>query len=226
MQNSRLDRLRKQFGDVIGDGVAGIKAAPMKTPQVDHENRLVKGMVTTTDVDMDSEVVLPNFDTSYFPDSVKAVYLDHQYEVPGTVAAVGVCRNFSVRPNGAYAVTYIRKTGLGDDILAAIDCGALGGQSIGFRVLESSEPTTDELAEYGAEVKSVVRHSKLLEFSLVSMPCNSGAMLDLEKMVADGQIRRKSAVLMGLPTTPDRKFFDTGRPRGRSVKMLNGVTLY
>ena len=89
-----IERLKAQFKDEIGDGHAGIKAAPIKTPEVDHANRLVKGMVTTTDVDMDDEVVLPNFDTSYFPKAVKAVYLDHQYDVPGKVAAV-VCAGIS-----------------------------------------------------------------------------------------------------------------------------------
>lgn len=214
-----LDRLKTHFADEVGDGDVGIKSATMRKAEVDRAQRLVKGMVTTTRPDMDNEVVLPNFDTSYFPKvsggAVSAVFLEHQYEIEGKVAAVGACRGFSVRQDGAFASTHVLESGLGDDILTAIEAGALGGLSIGFRVLDASPPDDMEVKAFGDAVQTVVRHSKLLEYSFTCIPCNPGALIEqdslakLDELVTKNAIRRKSAVLMGLPTTPERKHWPT-----------------
>ncbi|TPV94857.1 MAG: hypothetical protein B7733_13045 [Myxococcales bacterium FL481] len=191
-----LDRIRNQFAEVgFEDGAPGVKSMTFK-PTVDRENRLVKGLVSTESVDLDNEVVMQDgFDTSYFPEKVQAVYLDHMYTSMGTlqVAAVGVCRNLSPKKDGLYATTYVRPTPLGEDVLTAIEDGALSGFSIGFKVLSASAPTDDEQRRYPG-ARNIIRGSKLLEYSFTSMPANGDAKI--KSLLDSGRIRRDSAVLM------------------------------
>jgi len=100
-----IDRLKSQFGPEVGDSDVGIKSVPMSTPEVSRDRREIQGIITTVDPDMDDEVVLPNFDTSYFPDRIKSVYLDHQYAIEGKIAAIGKCRKFVVKKKGVFALS-------------------------------------------------------------------------------------------------------------------------
>ena len=180
----------------LGDGALVTKSMHF-TPTVDRKNRLVKGLVSTSSLDLDGEVVLQNFDTSYFPEQVKAVYLDHQYVIPGQVAAVGTCRSLSKRGDGLFAVTHVRDTPLGNDVLDAIEEGALGGFSIGFQVKEGGPATEEERELLGlSESTNVIRAAKLLEYSFTSMPANADALMKM--------LPRLSA-LSGVLALPARK---------------------
>jgi phage head maturation protease len=202
---------------------------------VSAEERLVRGFISTTDVDMIGDVVLPQGmdDDTYFK-STRAVTLYHDASKP-----VGSNRNLSARSKGVYAVTYISKTALGEDTLTMIREGVLRGMSIEWdpRTLESSPPTKEERAMWPG-CKRVFRKWTLTRYSFVPNPMNQYALVDgiksappeyiasmepiwsrMEELFTGGIIHRSSAVAAGFPDAPSRKSYPTTGPaqRGRVV---------
>jgi HK97 family phage prohead protease len=182
--------------------------------EIDRDERLVKGIVSVAVPDMDGEVVVPaGLDMTYFPDRVKGVFIDHNYrELP-----VGTCRNLSLKRGGSvlYSTTYILPGSRGDDLLTAIEHGALSGLSIGAKATDFGKPTSDEVRKYGQH-DSIVRKAKLIEYSFVAHPCNQDAMIDL---VSKSLIRRDSAVAFGLNDTPKRRYHSVVMGDGTCVQV-------
>ena len=175
----------------------GIKRTVIKTPTVDWANRLVQGIISTENVDLDGEVVVQSgIDTSYFlgadkESGVRTVYWDHEYSRP-----IGTCTNLKMTKDGMYASTYITRTPLGEEVLTLVDEGIVRGQSIGYRRIDSSDPTIEEAAKYGAGCDRVTRKSLLLEFSITPMPCNPEALMALQSLVARKRVSQKMADLL------------------------------
>jgi HK97 family phage prohead protease len=183
----------------------GIKRATIDKMETSTSQRMISGIVCTDSLDMEGEVVVPaGLDTSYFPERVKAVYLNHNYdELP-----VAKCRKMVINDRGQmFCQTVIARGGLGDDLLSLMEEGILNGLSIGFVTTTSTPPKPEEDRYRGA--KAVVRSAKLLEYSIVSMPCNPDALIEF---VSKGLIRRSSAVAFGLPDSPVRKAYPTTGP--------------
>lgn len=187
-----------------GTGEVAIKRAAIKTPTVDWDNRLVQGIISTENVDLDGEVVVQSgIDTTYFlgadaESGVRTVYWDHDYSRP-----IGTCRNLKLTRDGLYASTYISKTALGEEVLTLIDEGIVRGQSIGYRRLDSSDPDHAEVQKYGHNCGRVTRKAMLLEFSMTPMPCNPDAMLDQVKtLVGQKRLTQKTADML-LPRIDD-----------------------
>lgn len=183
-------------------GEVRAKAALLTSPSIDREARLVKGLVSVAVPDMDREVVVPSgLDTSYFPDKVKAVYLNHDYNA----LPVGACRRLQVKDGGRslYAATYVARSALGDDLLTAIEDGIINGFSVGFIATDYGPPTSEETKSYGM-CDNVIRKGRLIEYSITPMPACPDALVE---MVSKGMIHRSSAVAFGLDDTPVRKVF-------------------
>lgn len=203
-----IEQLRERHKGAVGDKDIHVKAsAAGESMKVDWDNRLIKGLASTTLIDEDGEVVVPaGADLSYFlgadPENeaggIRTVYKNHDYTVE-----LGVCRRMAVRSNGLWAQTYVTKLPIGEDTLTLIDEGIIRGQSIGFAVNESGPPTDEETRKYGP-CRIVTRSYKVIEYSITGMPCNPGALLEA---VTKGMIHRTSAVVFGLPDTPIRKWF-------------------
>lgn len=173
MRLTATERLAKRFEDQVpGHGRFAVKAAVV-APETDASQRLIKAWVSTTEVDQEGDVVLPEgADTSYFPERIKTVYLNHDYDKP-----IGVCRKMATRPSGLYALTYIATTPLGEDTLTLVKEGVIGGMSIGFRTIEAGTPSEAEKSMYGDGAKRIVRQYRLVEYSLTAMPMNQGALI-------------------------------------------------
>ncbi len=191
--------------NVTESASVGAKRAILDGMTASVEQRLVSGIVSTDAIDMEGEVVLPSgLDLSYFPNRVKAVYLNHNYdELP-----VAKCRKMVLNDRGQwFCQTVIKRGGLGDDLLALMEDGTINGLSIGFMATLTTAPKPEE-TKY-ASAKAVVRQAKLLEYSIVSMPCNPDALIE---HVVKGVIRRSSAVVFGLPDTPVRTMYPVSGP--------------
>lgn len=182
------------------DAEVRAKQGTIKEPKVDREKRLVSGTVSASVPDLDNEVVLPKgLSRRYFPDAVQAVYYGHNYnDMP-----VGTCRNMALRDRGRalFATTYILPNERGDDLLTAIEGGAVNGFSIGFKATNFGQPTLDEMNEYG-ECDSIVREGVLIEYSFTAMPCCPAAVMETVRK----SIRTESAKAFGL-IDPPRRFF-------------------
>lgn len=178
-------------------GSVTVKRLHIKTPVVDIENRTVQGLCSAETIDLDGDVVqLSGIDTTYFlgaddESGVRTVYLDHDYARP-----IGTCRKLKMTSDGLYAQTYITRLPIGDEVMTLVQEGIIRGMSIGFRSMEASDPTIDEMVKYGRECSRVIRKSLLLEYSLTPMPANPDAMMQLQSLVAKSRIRQKTADLI------------------------------
>lgn len=202
-----IEQIREHHKAFIGDDPFRIKQGTLKTPNIDRNKRLVSGTVSAAVPDMDGEVVLPDgLDMTYFPRSVKSVYFSHNYQdMP-----VGTCRNLAVRDGGTtlFATTYILDNERGNDLLTAMEGGAVNGFSIGFKATDYGPPSMDEMLAYG-ECNTIIRKGVLIEYSITPMPACPAALVE---MVSKGMIHRASAVAFGLDDAPKRRFF-----RARSI---------
>lgn len=188
-----LDAIKRHHRAILGDdGAVSIKATTIKAPAIDRGNRLVKGSVSTTAKDMDREVVVPEgFVFDYFPNAVRAVYLNHDYDS----LPVGTNVNLSVKGGALFAVTHITQRAIGDDLLTAMEEGAVNGFSVGFKTIDGGPPSDDERKRYG-ECDRVIRKALLIEYSITPMPCNPQALVEL---VSKSLIHRSSAEAFGMP---------------------------
>lgn len=140
-------------------------------------NRDVIVRATTDDVDLDSEVVLPEgVDMSYFA-SNKNVFLDHDtgfHNWVGKVRSItpykvgGVVRGWDVRFS-------LCRTKVGDRILEEFrEDPEHGAVSIGFGVTEAGPPSEDERKAYpGAD--TIIRGWRWVELSVTALPANAAA---------------------------------------------------
>lgn len=162
---------------VKADQSVGVCGFHCKEAVVSEDERDVEAIMTTADVDLDDEVVLPGgVDTSYFAAmSQRKVFIDHCYDMGSNV---GVARFINPFPNaqnpiGLKARIHIYrglKNPLCDDLLERIKQGGMG-LSVGFVPVLVGAPTPEEKKMYpGAE--SIVRKWKMLEVSFTSLPCN------------------------------------------------------
>jgi len=207
--------MKKKYAECLPEGVVfKPKGMILKEPKVNHEARMVSGIITTTDPDMENEVVVTSgLDYSYL-DKFKTVYLGHDYEKPigsmRRIKKVPDTRN----PTGLWASTYITSTALGEDVLTMIDEDVMRGFSIGFASKAYGDPTEAEKDLHG-DHSLIHREGFMFEYSGTCMPCNMGSEIDprvvksLDEMLTKGKIHRTTAVACGLDTTPERRFFAT-----------------
>lgn len=221
---------RKTF-DLADDAAVGVLAPSIKEIRVDTEKgkRDVVFVANTADVDLEDEVVVPEgADTSHIERNGQA-FADHSYDLASNVGSIRA----TTLQHGRWVqrVFVYDKPGnkaLCDDILYVADHGGIGA-SIGFVAIDHGPPDEKDAESFeGREVRSVVRRWKWLETSFTAMPCNvacqslraeatDARLADLDEMVTKGRIQRKSAVLLGLPESPSRRYYAVRPPRRQIV---------
>lgn len=213
--SNRIDRIRKRLGLAEADpiGAFGSFGEGTEITEAPDGGMTLKLVITTDAVDLDGDIVLPEgADWSYWERAGLPVYLEHEYGVNNTV---GVGRKGSLKlvkigqMAGWTMSVGIRKTEEGQAVAAFVrDVGRIGS-SIGFRTVESRNPTADEAkrtAPTGIRPSRVIPKWLGLEMSLTVMPCNPTAGGQAEKMIGEldrlvtkGAITLKAARALGLP---------------------------
>jgi len=170
----RKMRGRHGLKDTDSVGIAGFHC---KDVVVSEEESDVEVVMTTVDVDLDSEVVLPSgVDLSYFNHvSQRKVFVDHEYDMGSNVGAARFVNPFpnAQNPIGLKARIHIYrklKDPRCDDLMERIRQAGMG-LSVGFIPVLVDEPTREEVLMYPG-ASSVVRKWKMLEVSFTAMPCN------------------------------------------------------
>ena len=154
----------------------------MKTKQftatdmtVDEATREVVAIISTDSVDRDKEVVLPSgLDKKNYGGNPVVLYGHDWQGLP-----IGTTRWVKQQGGQLIAKYYISdKTEFARDVFGLLQDGVLKAHSIGFNVLEASEPTTREIKKRPdwADAKNVIRKWELLEFSVVAIPANPDAI--------------------------------------------------
>ena len=181
MKTEQLDalaRLRQKFFVKSTEQVGFAGAAVVKaSEQVTAEERVVEVIATTSDVDLDDQVVDPaGADWSYFNAAgQKKVFQDHWYDSEHNV---GIARSISPYMEGGRQTGWKMRihvyTGLkcpyADDIWEKIKQGGYGC-SIGFIPKEVGDLTPAEKVRW-PNADSIVRKWKALELSFTPLPCN------------------------------------------------------
>jgi hypothetical protein len=200
--------------------------AALVTPGLDPNGPDVVATITCDSVDADKEVVLPQgADLSRY---IKAprVMLCHAYGRPGEYYPLPIGKALWTKRQGkaiVQGIRFARSSAMGREVQGLFEEGMLNTFSIGFVSLESSRPTTQEksLHPEWREVNIIHRRWKLLEVSVVPIPCNEDAV---------GVYLRKGKSLPAFVWIPDtsRKAqetdVDTQRPPGAQTEPPPGPT--
>lgn len=186
------------------------------------DRREIAGWISTIDVDMVGDVVLPEgMDDSYYK-TVKSLTLHHSPMMP-----VGVCRTYQPKPGkGVWARFYLSKTRPGDEALTMVREGVLGSFSIEWDGASAiyGDPTGDERKRYGDGCRRVFRKWKITGVSLVPQPMNATANVveksirRLHELIAAEQVSVDVCKALGWPEPPGR----TVSLPPRRVVMLEG----
>lgn len=213
--HARLKRLADYHGlDEAKLGIVGIK----RSASPDELNRDLIITANTDQVDLDTEIVVPDgADTSYYGER-RANFLDHNYEFE---MHVGSMRSFKRFPADGEQRAWVNRshifTGLKNpfaDDLWTISQQAGIGSSIGYEEIEGSPPTKSDPIRY-QKAAWITRKWRMLELSFTALPCNVGChdhhehSMDESKMgIFDdlitkgrkrGGIELRSAIAMGFP---------------------------
>jgi hypothetical protein len=174
--------MRKHFA-LKADAPVGIVSSFGTEQSVNTNSRSLWVTATTSDIDLDKEVVVPvGADTSYFF-RVGSCYIDHQYDFG---SCVGKLRSAQpIVSNGEQTgwkchigILPLTKSPYADDVLVMAQNGGVG-VSIGFNATDVGKPSVDEMKRYkqGALVpRSIVRSWNWMETSITMMPCNMQAL--------------------------------------------------
>jgi hypothetical protein len=214
---------------------------PPHKAEVNRKERLVTGYISTIDVDMDGDAVLPMGmdDESYFKNT-RSVNLNHDHTL-----AVGTNVNLARKARGVYAVTYITRTALGEDMMTMLEDGVVRGFSIEWdpKTLIAGPPTKAEHEIYGTNCKRLFRSWMLTAYAFTPIPCNPNCYVDgikdaryvmaqqegwdrMEAMFKAGKIHRSSAVAAGFPDAAERETFPVAATETakQSVIFAGGLT--
>lgn len=162
------------------------KATTGKTESVDGDSRTEISVITTTALDADFEVVIPDgIDTSRYIANPVILYCHDYHALP-----VGTCQWIKPIANGLKAKSFYpaRPKGFQDEwfvdtCFALIQADVLKGKSIGFIETSSHKPTDEEIAER-PELEGcgkIIDTCLLLEYSVVAVPSCPDAVT-LEKI--------------------------------------------
>jgi hypothetical protein len=226
-----------------GRGVKDADTAPVGVlaPRVDivevTANRDVVFTANTDDIDLDSEVVIPGgADRTHIEKNAQA-FADHCYDLTCNVGAIR--KTWLAGNRWMQRVFVYDRPGIKElcaDILYLARLGKIGA-SIGFVALDYGPPSREELETFtkgGRKPESVVRKWLWLETSFTAMPCNvacqvagGGGLLideriaDLDQLVTKNAIRRASAVALGLPESPQRRYHPVQNPPTRRIVVVS-----
>lgn len=237
-----ITRLKAHPG-ITDETTVGVVSSFGKGAEVDlkADTRDIVATLTTSDIDLEDEVLIPGgADMTYFKAN-KMIFADHRYDMENYV---GVLRGLSLigdpeNPKGWKMRFTVSDSPLGNTAMKIVEHAGQIGISVGFKVMDHGPPTDEESKAYGVSGKkprSIVRAFDVFEGSTTCLPCNvacqaviaggsksarvvEGRSVDMynavDSLLRRGLIEREYVSLLGMPITPDRKVFAVSVPRRR-----------
>lgn len=158
--------------------IAEIKAS-------DEGERTFTAKITTSDIDRDGEVLLPQgMDAKDFRKN-PVVFWNHDYNMP-----IGTSMELKRSDNHWTATAKIASTPFAQEVWTLMKEGVVRGVSVGFQPTESRPPSKKDIDMFGDQVRRVYSKWKLMEFSVTPMPANQNALI---MSVSKGIISRDKA---------------------------------
>ncbi len=218
------DIIRKRYdlpgSDKISFAASSIESSRMKAwPQTDKDPPpTFSGIATTAAVDLEDEVVVPKgLDWSYAL-QWRYMYPSHKDYGYGPIA---VLNNVSLKDDGwFFNATWIKANPAAKDFYSIAKETGILGVSIGFKVLESGRPTSDEVKQYGPH-KSIVRRGAVIELSPTFMPANPDAVVSMKSgRCVDCELQKDVERLVGLGLV-SKKTYAMMTPATRTIVLLS-----
>lgn len=176
--------------------------------------RAVVAVITTSTIDRDREIVAPEgADTKAYLTNPVVLYQHNGWSTP-----VGKCLWIKRSPDGRGLLAKVQfwKSPEAQDLYDLYASGFMSAFSIGFRTLEGSPPTPEELRAdpSKADCRFIHRKWELLEFSCVTIPCNPDAVV-VEKSLRSPTMQKLVAeVRAAKESDPDDDGDDDSTPEG------------
>lgn len=176
--------------------------------------RAVVAVITTDTIDRDREIVVPSgIDTKAYMGNAVVLYQHNGWSTP-----VGKCLWIKRTPDGRGLLAKVQfwKSPEAQDLYDLYATGFMSAFSIGFRTLEGSPPTPEEVRAdpTKADCRFIHRKTELLEFSCVTIPCNPDAVV-VEKSLRSPTMQRLVAeVRAAKASDPDNDGDDDSTPEG------------
>lgn len=162
------------------------KAKTGEVESVDAGSRTEISLITTSALDADNEVVLPDgIATTRFNENPVVLFCHDYQGLP-----VGTCQWIKPVAEGLKAKSFypnrpkdFQDEWFVDTCFALIQANVLRGKSIGFIETSSHKPTDQEIAARPEleQCSKIIDTCELLEYSVVAVPCNPDAVL-IEKI--------------------------------------------
>ena len=240
-----IDRLKNHPG-INDDATVGIVSSFGKGAEVvaKEKTRDIVAILTTSDIDMDDEVLVPSGADMSYLQANKMIFADHHYNMTDYV---GVLR--SITPMGesgnlkGWRIRFhASDSDLGNACVKIVEHAGQIGISAGFRVKNYGPPTQQELDLYSMgekTPKSIVRQYMVFEASTTCIPCNVacqgvaagigtkaasihiGKGVDMintvDDLVTRGMIKRETAYLLGLPIDLKRSMHAVSSSRSKTL---------
>lgn len=176
--------------------------------------RAVVAVITTSTIDRDREIVQPGgLDTKAYLANPVVLYQHNGWSTP-----VGKCLWIKRTPDGAGLLAKVQfwKSAEAQDLYDLYASGFMSAFSIGFRTLEGSPPTPEEVRAdpSKADCRFIHRKTELLEFSCVTIPCNPDAVV-VEKSLRSPTMQALVAEVRSTKASdPDNDGDDDSTPEG------------
>jgi HK97 family phage prohead protease len=145
----------------------------------DKKERIFHGIMTTSTVDREKEVVITDGINTKSFEKIGAVFVNHDHSLP-----IGRPLELKKFPNRLEATVKIadRPTDFvgpfyPDTIWSLIEQDVIKGLSIGFMANEKRFPNKKDLEVYGDQVERIISKSELIELSVATIPCNEEAVI-------------------------------------------------
>lgn len=198
----RIDELGKGLSKDFTYRRLGVAATDIKTTKLEDGSRTDVSDITTDAIDRDNEVILPaGLELEDYRKN-PVVLFGHDYYSP----PIGKCMWIKAKGNGLSACTKYAERPEGhegpwvaDAIFGLVQQEMLPGKSIGFIPTSMREPTLEEVKKRPElhTVNRIIDKGILLEYSVVSVPCNPQALMEsVSKSIADGTLDEKTADIL------------------------------
>ena len=157
--------------------------------------RTFTAKITTSSVDRDGEVLIPQgMDIKDFKKN-PVVFWNHDYNQP-----IGTAADLKKNDDHWTATARLASTPFAQEVYTLMREGVVRGVSVGFQPVETRPPTKGDLAKYGDNVRRVYAKWKLLEFSVVPLPANQDALITA---VSKGVSRATIKSVLGVDVPED-----------------------
>lgn len=146
-----------------------------KSIKKDDSERNFTATITTSDIDRDREVLIPEgCNRKFYLENNPIILLNHD------ASLLPIGKTLDIRKSGNRLVArgqIVTGDALADKVWNLMSKGFMHSISVGFRVIEQRIPTKLDIQNFGKGIRNIIAKWELLEFSVVVIPSQRNALI-------------------------------------------------